>query len=358
MAELLDENEKAELSEAEEGGAPVSAEEEPKDPAPEADAPQEGESSEPQAPCESAPGTAEEAETAEAADETEDPDPDGAEDEDEDDGEEPDPDDEPLPKYVLPVFLGVLLLIAALMVVLFAVPGLARSRSDAGSASSFSSAPAESLPESSSSASTTPTDLPTDEVPDFELYGAAPYLMEEGEPYIYMTEDIDDEGTSLVGVITARSFITGEPSKAAQEFAAAQGIDLTGYESRRVTFEISFEDGYPDMGYFCTDYYKAALFEDAFETVGTSADGEYEYYAGAVTVKGAERGVYLLLHFTYDYEESFVAAVEWDVLVPEGYDGICICYYNTMLEQSEDYQNAANALDFFDRDNMFFFRCD
>ena len=50
--------------------------------------------------------------------------------------------------------------------------------------------------------------------------------------------------------------------------------------------------------------------------------------------------------------------MEWDVVVPEGYDGVCIGYYNTMLEQSEDYQNADTVLACFDRDNMFFFRCD
>ena len=269
-----------------------------------------------------------------------------------------DPDEEPLPKYVLPVFLGVVALIAALIVVLFFAPGLVRSRSGAGSASgSFSGAPAESVstPSSSSSSYSYST---IDELPDFILYGVTPYLMKEGEPYSYLTEDIDEEGTSLVGVITARSYIKGELTAAARAFAAETEIDLTGYESRRVTFEISFEDGYPEIGYICTDYYNAAPFESEFDMMSASPDGEYEYYAGHIMMNGAERHVYLLLRAVYDYEESFVAAVEWDVIVPEGYDGVCIGYYNTMLEQSEDYQNADTVLDCFDRDNMFFFRCD
>ena len=182
--------------------------------------------------------------------------------------------------------------------------------------------------------------------------------MEEGEPYSYLTEDIDEEGTSLVGVITARSYKKGELTKAAQAFAAEMEFDPAGYESRRVTFEITFDDGYPEMGYLCTDYYSAAEFESEFDMISSSPDGEYEYYAGHIMMNGEERHVYLLLHAAYDYEDSFTAAVEWDVIVPEGYDGICIGYYNTMLEQSEDYQNADTVLDCFDRDNMFFFRCD
>ena len=270
----------------------------------------------------------------------------------------PDPDEEPLPKYVLPVFLGVIALIAALIVVLFFAPGLVRSRVGEGSdsASIPSSAPVESASAPSSSSSYSYSTI--DELPDFILYGVTPYLMKEGEPYSYLTEDIDEEGTSLVGVITARSYIKGELTAAAQAFAAETGIDLTGYESRRVTFEISFEDGYPEMGYLCTDYYNAAEFESEFDMMSASPDGEYEYYAGHIVMNGEERHIYLLLHAVYDYEESFVAAVEWDVVVPEGYDGVCVGYYNTMLEQSEDYQNADTVLDCFDRDNMFFFRCD
>ena len=112
------------------------------------------------------------------------------------------------------------------------------------------------------------------------------------------------------------------------------------------------------MGYFCTDYYNAAAFEKEFECIGSSPDGDYEYYAGRVTIGGAQRDVFLLLQLNYDYEGAFLAVENWEVLVPEGYDGICIGYYNTMLEQSEDYQNAQTVLDCFDRDNMFFFRCD
>ena len=269
-------------------------------------------------------------------------------------------DDEPLPKYVLPVFLGIIALVIALVVVLFFAPGLVRSRSGAGSSyAPFSSAaPVESTPAPQPSSSSSVPYSDVDEIPDFILYGVTPYLMEEGEPYSYMTEDIDEEGTSLVGVITARSYKKSEPTKAAQAFAAETELDLTGYESRRVTFEISFEDGYPEMGYLCTDYYNAAAFESEFDMISASPDGEYEYYAGHIMMNGEERRIYLLLHADYDYEDSFVAAVEWDVIVPEGYDGVCIGYYNTMLEQSEDYQNADTVLDCFDRDNMFFFRCD
>ncbi|MBQ6552688.1 MAG: hypothetical protein IJL83_03625 [Clostridia bacterium] len=275
---------------------------------------------------------------------------------------DPDEDDEPIPKYVLPVFLGIIALIAALIVVLFFAPGLLRSKSPAGSESevSFSSVPSESgaSPSSSSPPSPYSSYSDIDEIPDFVLYGVTPYLMDEGEPYSYMTEDIDEEGTSLVGVITARSYKKGGLTKAAQAFAADMELDLTGYESRRVTFEITFDDGYPEMGYLCTDYYSAAEFESEFDMISSSPDGEYEYYAGHIMMNGEERHVYLLLHAAYDYEDSFIAAVEWDVIVPEGYDGICIGYYNTMLEQSEDYQNADTVLDCFDRDNMFFFRCD
>ena len=272
----------------------------------------------------------------------------------------PDEDDEPLPKYVLPVFLGIIALMIALVVVLFFAPGLVRSRSGVGSSCApFSSAaPVESTPAPQPSSSSSVPYSDVDEIPDFILYGVTPYLMEEGEPYSYMTEDIDEEGTSLVGVITARSYKKGGLTKAAQAFAADMELDLTGYESRRVTFEISFEDGYPEMGYLCTDYYSAAAFESEFDMISASPDGEYEYYAGHVMMNGEERHIYLLLHADYDYEDSFVAAVEWDVIVPEGYDGVCIGYYNTMLEQSEDYQNADTVLDCFDRDNMFFFRCD
>ena len=273
-----------------------------------------------------------------------------------------DPDEEPLPKYVLPVFLGVIALIAAVVVVLFFAPGLVRSRvgSGSGSASFSYAAPVESAsaPSSAPSSSSSYSYSATDELPDFILYGVTPYLMKEGEPYSYMTEDIDEEGTSLVGVITARSYIKGELTAAARAFAEEEGIDLTGYESRRVTFEISFEDGYPEMGYLCTDYYNAAGFESEFDMMSVSPDGEYEYYAGHIMMNGEERHIYLLLHAVYDYEDSFIAAVEWDVVVPEGYDGVCVGYYNTMLEQSEDYQNADTVLDCFDRDNMFFFRCD
>ena len=266
-------------------------------------------------------------------------------------------DDEPLPKYVLPVIFGSIALLIAAIIVLFVAPGFALPKKAAGSSSEpFSSVTPE---ESSSSSRPTPSSYSdVEEIPDFILYGVKPYLMEEGEPYSYMTEDVDEEGTSLVGVITARSYKKGELTKAAQAFAADMELDLTGYESRRVTFEITFEDGYPEMGYLCTDYYNAAEFESEFDMISSSPDGEYEYYAGHIMMNGEERHVYLLLHATYDYEDSFVAAVEWDVVVPEGYDGICIGYYNTMLEQSEDYQNADTVLDCFDRDNMFFFRCD
>ena len=268
-----------------------------------------------------------------------------------------------------PIIIAIaVLLIAALVIVLFVAPGFLRRRS-AGSSESFSSAPPESVAPSSSysSPSSSPAYSAVDEIPDFVLYGVTPYLMEEGEPYSYMTEDIDEEGIALVGVITARSYIRGELSKTAQAFAADMELDLTGYESCSVTFEIAFEDGYPDMGYFCTDYYNAAAFEDEFDCIGSSPDGDYEYYAGHVivagdashvTTGGAKRNVYLLLHLDYDYEGAFLAVENWEVLVPEGYDGICIGYYNTMLEQSEDYQNAQTVLDCFDRDNMFFFRCD
>ena len=248
---------------------------------------------------------------------------------------EPDPDDEPLPKYVLPVFLGVLALIAALVIVLFVAPGLTRTKSVADSSSApFSSLPPESVSSPAPSSSSAPPRSEEEKEPDFVLYGASPYLMEEGEPYSYMTEDIDEKGTSLVGVITARSYMKGEPTKAAQAFAAETGTDITGYESRRVTFEISFEDGYPDMGSLCTDYYNALALDDEFEMIGGSADGEYEYFAGSIMINGEERGVYLLRSYDYDYEGAFLASEGWDVLVPEGYDGVCVGYYNTMLEQS------------------------
>lgn len=269
----------------------------------------------------------------------------------------PDPDDVQLPKYAVPVFFGAIALIAALIVVLFIAPGPARSRSAAGSAPEpFSSAQPQS-PSSSAPSSSAPSYSTIDDLPDFVLYGVTPYLMKVDEPYSYMTEDIDERGTSLVGVITARSYDKGDPSPAAQAFAAEFGRDLTGFESRRVVFEISFDDGYPDVGFFCTDYYNAAAFESEFDGVGVSADGQYEYYAGEVSVNGEERQIYLLLRLDYDYEDSFLAVADWEVIVPEGYDGVCIGYYNTMLEQSEDYQNADTVLDCFDRDNMFFFRC-
>ena len=101
-------------------------------------------------------------------------------------------DDEPLPKYVLPVFLGIIALVIALVVVLFFAPGLVRSRSGAGSSCApFSSAaPVESTPAPQPSSSSSVPYSSVEEVPDFILYGVTPYLMEEGEPYSYMTRDL------------------------------------------------------------------------------------------------------------------------------------------------------------------------
>ncbi|MBR4439339.1 MAG: hypothetical protein IKS88_01920 [Clostridia bacterium] len=198
-----------------------------------------------------------------------------------------------------------------------------------------------------------------DGIPDFEQLGIANDLMREGVTYGYTTKDYADESKTVSGTLQVTGYEVTALTARAKMLAEEQGVDLTGYESRTVTVHVYFESTTPSISFITGDYYYSALFEDNFAALDISADGEYQYASSKAVIDGKITTVYFIAKMGQgDSDEVYDRTDTWEVLVPEGYDGVCIGYLNRQIEDMvPDNGEKPHSFDYYQKGEMYYFRC-
>ena len=223
-----------------------------------------------------------------------------------------------------------------------------------------SSEPSSSEPSSSEPSSSAPQPDETDDgIPDFEKLGIAEGLMEVGGTYPYTTLDYSSEDGALVkGTLRVVDYEITPLTEKAKKFAEDMGVDLTGYESRTVTVRAELDSITADVAYLSADYYHAKLFEDNFNPIGVSEDGT-QYATSKIRYNGAEMTAYMLGDAGFYEDDTVYKTTDvWEVIVPEGYDGVCIGYYNTaLLDSIPDGVDKVYSYDYYKEGEMLYFRC-
>lgn len=224
-----------------------------------------------------------------------------------------------------------------------------------------SEAPSDSGGDTGSSSDDDPepsSDEPDDETPDFETLGIADDLMEQGVVYPMTTKDYNDEGATVKGTLEVVDYVRSALTENAAAFAEDMGVDLTGYESRIVTVKVNFDSRSADVAYLSADYYNAKLFEDNFEPIGVSDSGT-QYAKSKIRYNGREYPVYMLGDAGFYEDDTVYKTTDvWEAIVPEGYDGVCVGYYNTQLvDNIPDGVSTAYSYDYYKKGDMYYFRC-
>ena len=164
-------------------------------------------------------------------------------------------------------------------------------------------------------------------------------FMEVGVPYAYTTCTNDDLNIPTIGEATVTSY---EVFESAEGYAAEEG-----YEWRVVKMEVRFYDENTGK-YGCSiqpnfnDYYNAALFDDTSEVVKET--DSYEAYAATVIHNGQEADVYVYWNYLQwsDWytgasgNSEVICYLQWDFLVPVGYDGCVAGLQDYSLEMPDD----------------------
>jgi hypothetical protein len=163
-------------------------------------------------------------------------------------------------------------------------------------------------------------------------------FMEVGVPYSYTTCTSDDLNIPTIGEATVTSY---EIFESAEGYAAEEG-----YEWRVVKMEVRFYDENTGK-YGCSiqpnfnDYYNAVLFDDTSEVVKET--DSYEAYAATVIHNGQEADVYVYwnsLQWSEWYtgatgNDEVICYLQWDFLVPIGYDGCVAGLHDYSLEMPD-----------------------
>ena len=162
------------------------------------------------------------------------------------------------------------------------------------------------------------------------------YFMEEGEPYIFANQCLDNEELDTVGEATVVSY---------EIFESADGYEpLEGYEWRAVTIEIRFFDdnawkyGIEAIPTSSEDYYNTKLLDDTAELV-VEAD-TYDQYQYTVVYNGQEMdafyfdnaGTWSDWYVNEDGNNECKYTVVEEFLVPIGYDGCVVSIANSRVE--------------------------
>ena len=162
------------------------------------------------------------------------------------------------------------------------------------------------------------------------------YFMEEGEPYFFDNQCIDNEDLDSVGEATVVSY---------EIFESADGYDpLEGYEWRAVTVEIRFFDdnaweyGVEGILMSSEDYYNTKLLDDTAELV-KEAD-TYDQYQYTIVYNGQEMDAYYFdnagtwsdWYVNEDGNNECKYTVVEEFLVPVGYDGCVVSIANSRVE--------------------------
>lgn len=162
-------------------------------------------------------------------------------------------------------------------------------------------------------------------------------FMNVGEPYAYDTVTSDDSTISTVGEVTVTSY---EIFESAEHFPAKEG-----YEWRVVKMEVRFYDENTGK-YGCRvssqteDYYNPKLHDDTLELL-EETDG-YKLYAHTILHNGQQMEAYEY-YISYwgdwytgkDGNDEIIRYLEWDFLVPVGYDGCVASLSNPADEWAE-----------------------
>ncbi len=163
-------------------------------------------------------------------------------------------------------------------------------------------------------------------------------FMEVGVPYAYTTCTSDDLNIPTIGEASVTSY---EIFESAEGYAAEEG-----YEWRVVKMEVRFYDENTGK-YGCSiqpnfnDYYNTKLHDDTAELVKET--DSYEAYAATVIHNGQEADVYVYCN-SLQWSEWYTGAagnneiicyLQWDFLVPVGYDGCVAGLQDYSLEMPD-----------------------
>ena len=160
-------------------------------------------------------------------------------------------------------------------------------------------------------------------------------FMEVGVPYPYVTATSDDPAITTTGEAIVTSY---EIFEEAEGYAAEEG-----YEWRVVKMEVRFYDENTGK-YGCSiktnmeDYYNTKLHDDTNEVVEETDD--YEQACYTVIHNGQEMDAYEFYNYLvwsdwYTGEagnDEIICYLQWDFLVPIGYDGCVVGLRNAQIE--------------------------
>lgn len=178
---------------------------------------------------------------------------------------------------------------------------------------------------------------PSADALSMEAAGFTEY-MEVGVPYPYVTATSDDASITTTGEAMVTSY---------EVFDSADGYPAKeGYEWRVVKMEIRFYDENTSK-HGCTyaattdDYYTPKLNTDTFELLEETE--AYDLYAYTVLNNGQETEAYCYYN-TYwgdwyigaDGNDEIIRYLQWDYLVPVGYDGSVACLRDSRVEWPAD----------------------
>jgi hypothetical protein len=169
---------------------------------------------------------------------------------------------------------------------------------------------------------------------EMEAAGLTEY-MELGVPYPYVTATSDDPAITTTGEAIVTSY---EIFESAEGYAAEEG-----YEWRVVKMEVRFYDENAGA-YGCylqshsEDYYNTKLHDDTVEL--TEENDSYYQRVYTVIYNGQEMDAYVFYNYPvwsdwYTGEagnDEVVACIQWDFLVPIGYDGCVVALRNAQVE--------------------------
>lgn len=161
--------------------------------------------------------------------------------------------------------------------------------------------------------------------------------MEVGVPYAYTTGTSDDPAITTIGEAIVTSY---------EIFDSAEGYPAQeGYEWRVVKMEVRFYDENTST-YGCRyaattdDYYNSALSTDTFELLEET--DSYDLYAYHIQHDGQETEAYCYYStFWGDWyigaagNDEIIRYIQWDYLVPVGYDGSVAVLYDSRVEWPE-----------------------
>ena len=161
-------------------------------------------------------------------------------------------------------------------------------------------------------------------VSELEAAGFTEY-MEVGVPYEITTQCVDDETQTSVGDVTVVSY---------EIFESAEGYEpMEGYEWRvaklefRVFDENVWEYGIYGVSVNTEDYYNTKLHDDTSELVEET--DTYDQDAYTIIYNGQEMEAYHFYNYPHwgdwyageDSDHECIYYMQWDFLVPVGYDG-------------------------------------